>query len=241
MKTNLLLLFSAIIAVSCQSNSMDNMVYVKGGWSLCGTASTDADPDENHVRTVYVGDFYISRYEVTQKEWKDIMGYNPSIFRGDKRPVECVSWDMAQLFIKKLNKRTGRHFRLPTQEEWEYAARSGANQDTTLFSGGNDLQSGGWFCNNSDDSTHNVGSLLPNSIGLYDMTGNVHEWCDGLYDAEHYSQDTNMNKDISYWNIRVFKGGSWASDERHCRISNINYNSRDMKNYSLGLRLAEDR
>lgn len=217
------------------------MVYVEGGWFSMGSDSVDADPDEKNVESVYVGDFYISKYEVTQREWVKTMGYNPSAFRSNEHPVECISWDQAITFIKKTNERTGRKFRLPTQEEWEYAAHGGIKYDSTRFSGSDSIQSVGWFADNAKGTTHRVGSLSPNSLGLYDMTGNVHEWCDGLYNAYYYSQDSVMNKDIEYCHVRVFRGGSWASDERHCRVSNINYNSRDTRNYTLGLRLVEDR
>lgn len=212
------------------------MVYVEGGSFYMGTNDSESDPDEQALRLVTLGDYYISKYEVTQGEWRAIMTRNPSCFQGNALPVECISWDDAQLFIKRLNKKTGRHYRLPTQEEWEYAARGG--KYATESSICNSVMS--WTQENSGKRTHKVGMLTPNALGLYDMIGNVHEWCDGLYDSAFYAQDSIMNKKYDYRDIRVFKGGSWASDSKHSRISNINYNSRETKNFTIGFRLVED-
>lgn len=216
------------------------MVFVEGGQFMMGSNDSDADPDEKEIRLVSVNDFCISRYEVTQSEWEEIMHKNLSVFHGKSHPVECVSWDDANLFIKKLNRKTGRHYRLPSQEEWEYAARGGKYATESRYSGGDNLTEVGWMKDNSSQTTHKVGLLKPNALGLYDMTGNVHEWCDGQYDSLFYAQDTLMNKEYDLINIRIFKGGSWGNEAKHCRISNTNYHSRETRSFSIGFRLAED-
>lgn len=216
------------------------MVFVEGGSFYMGTNDKESDPDEQNLRYVTVGNFYISKYEVTQAEWYAVMNYNPSSFQGKSLPVEGVSWDEVQLFIRRLNKKTGRNYRLPTQEEWEYAARGGKNATEGCNNDGNMLKKVAWMQESSGGMTHQIGMLEPNALGLFDMIGNVHEWCDGLYDSAFYAHDSIMNKKYEFKDIRVFKGGSWASDSKHCRITNINYNSRETKNYTLGFRLAED-
>lgn len=226
--------------VACKKRSADQMVFVEGGTFYMGTNEQESDPDEQELKLVTVNDFYISKYEVTQAEWLEIMNYNPSCFQGRDLPVECVSWDDVQLFIKRLNEKTGRHYRLPTQEEWEYAARGGKFANDSGISNSNKHTNMGWMLENSGKTTHKVGMLESNALGLYDMIGNVHEWCNGLYDSVFYAQDSTMNKKYDYIDIRVFKGGSWASDSKHCRISNINYNSRETRNFTIGFRLAED-
>lgn len=229
-----------ILLSSCSTVETIDMVLVKGGSFYMGSADTDADPDEREIRLVTVEDFYIGKYEVTQAQWVSIMKKNPSIFRNEDSPVECVSWDDAQLFVDRLNKKTGRHYRLPTMEEWEYAALGGTNSKSYRYSGSDSLINIAWMIDNSSETTHRVGLLQANALGIYDMTGNVHEWCINKYDSNYYVLDTIMNKEFDIEDIRVYKGGSWASYAKHCRISNINYNSREMRNFTIGLRLAED-
>ena len=175
------------------------------------------------------GNFYIGKYPVTQAQWQAVMGDNPSKFKGDNNPVENVSWDDCQDFIKGLNQKTGRKFRLPKEKEWEYAARGGNMSRKYTFSGGNSLDSVGWYKNNSRQKTHPVGQLKPNELGIYDMSGNVWEWCEDLY------QPSEPN--------RVFRGGSWLNEEYSCNVC-IEYsrscNTPDYKSHNLGLRLAMD-
>lgn len=228
------------LITSCGKKSYTDMVFVEGGQFTMGSNDKDADPDERELKQISVSDFFISRYEVTQSEWDEIMPENLSVFPGKDHPVECVSWDDARLFIERLNRKTGRHYRLPTQEEWEYAAKGGKHATESRYSGGNDLNTVGWTRDNSRRTTHKVGLLKPNALGLYDMTGNVHEWCDGLYDSVFYAQDTVMNTEYDLKDIRIFKGGSWGNYAKHCRISNTNYNTRETRSFSIGFRLAED-
>lgn len=234
------ILIFTLLFVACGGKSTDQMVFVEGGSFCMGTNEQGSDSDEQELRLVTVNDFYISKFEVTQAEWVAIMDYNPSCFHGNDLPVESVSWDDVQLFIKRLNEKTGRSFRLPTQDEWEYAARGGKFANGGCMSSLYRLRTKSWMKDNSEETTHKVGMLEPNALGLYDMIGNVHEWCNGLYDSVCYARDSVMNRKYDYVNIRVFKGGCWASDSIHCRISNINYNSRETRNFTIGFRLVED-
>ncbi len=175
------------------------------------------------------GNFYIGKYPVTQAQWQAVMGVNPSKFKGDNNPVENVSWDDCQDFIKGLNQKTGRKFRLPKEKEWEYAARGGNMSRKYTFSGGNSLDSVGWYKNNSRQKTHPVGQLKPNELGIYDMSGNVWEWCEDLY------QPSSPN--------RVFRGGSWLNEPYFCNVciaDSRSCNTPDCKKHNLGLRLVMD-
>lgn len=166
------------------------------------------------------GGFYICKYEVTQKLWTEVMGDNPSDMPGDDLPVETVSWDDCQVFIGKLNKLTGKTYRLPTAAEWEFACRGGKLSKGYTYSGSNNLDEVAWYDENSE-KTHPVGQKLPNELGLYDMCGNVWELCDDLYESE-----------------RVCRGGSWIHNARNCNPSEDNKTPQSFKINSLGLRLA---
>jgi len=130
---------------------------------------------------------------------------NPSDFKGDDLPVEKVSWNDAKEFIKKLNVKTGKNYRLPTEKEWEYAAREGKAKSSYEYSGSNDVDEVAWYGENSDDATHKVGTKKPNALGIYDMTGNVWEWCEDCYDSS--------------CSDRVLRGGSWHSSAQNCRVA----------------------
>lgn len=166
-----------------------DMVFVKGDTFIMGATIGQKDSFHNAVPMHYVtlGDYYIGKYEVTQALWQAVMGNNPSCFKGDNLPVENVSWNDVQEFIKKLNQKTGERFCLPTEAEWEYAARGGNKTCGYRYSGDNDLSLVGWY-NDTEDQTHEVGCLYSNELGLFDMSGNVWEWCqdwDGSYSSEH--------------------------------------------------------
>lgn len=167
--------------------------------------------------------FYICKYEVTQKLWVEVMGDNPSQRQGDDLPVEQVNWNDCQMFIGKLNKLTGKNYRLPTEAEWEYACRGGKYSKGYAYSGSNDIEEVAWYDGNSEDRTHPVGQKKPNELGLYDMSGNVWEWCQDLLE---YS--------------RVCRGGSWIHNARNCDPSLRNETPQSFTINSLGLRLASD-
>ncbi|HDP98542.1 MAG TPA: hypothetical protein ENN22_05075, partial [bacterium] len=155
-----------------------DMVFVAGGTFMMGSNEYD---NEKPIHKVYVDDFYIGKYEVTQKQWFEIMGSNPSRFKGDNLPVERVSWNDVQEFIRKLNAKTGGNFRLPTEAEREYASRGGSRSAHFKYSGSNNVDNVAWYDNNSGRKTHPVGTKQPNELGLYDMSGNVWEWCSDWY------------------------------------------------------------
>lgn len=239
-----LLFFSSVAGFLLQGCLPDeyemDMVFVEGGTFLMGSDGDDADPDESPVHEVRVADFYMGRYEVTQAQWKAVMqNKNLSWFQGDELPVECVSWYDVELFLKRLNAETGRAYRLPTEAEWEYAARGGKYSAECRYGGSDMLDSAAWFIVTSDSTTHPVGSLQPNGLGLYDMSGNVHEWCADRYDSLSYGRP-EAPCFCEGDDRRVFRGGSWCSDRQHCRIANRNHVSAEMRNFTLGFRLAED-
>ena len=222
-------------------NLVNNMVYVDGGTFTMGATSEQGNDAlyflEKPTHQVTLSSFSIGRYEVTQKEWQAVMGSNPSKFKGDKRPVENVSWDDCQEFILKLNSMTGKSFRLPTEAEWEFAARGGKKSNGYKYAGGNDISTVAWYEDNSDHETHSVGQKKPNELGIYDMAGNVWEWCYDKYSS--YSSISQINPTGVSSNSECMKrGGSWFDYAGHCRVSYRGYHYPDYQFYSLGLRLA---
>ena len=169
--------------------------------------------------------------------WKAIMGSNPSYFKGDSRPVEQVSWNDCQAFIKKLNRATGKNFRLPTEAEWEFAARGGNNSKYYQYSGSNNLTAVTWCSVNSGDTTHDVATKQANELGLYDMSGNVWEWCSDWWGSYGCSAQTNPTGAASEY-FHVFRGGSWDFVAGYCRTSCRSCSDPDIHFCNLGLRLA---
>ncbi len=216
------------------------MMYVKGGTFTMGATSeqgSDAWDDEKPTHSVTVSSFYICKYEVTQALWKAVMGSNPSFFKGDNLPVEEVSWDDCQTFIRKLNALTGKNFRLPTEAEWEFAARGGNNSRGYKYAGSNNIGDVAWYDDNSGDKTHVVGTKSPNELGLYDMSGNVWEWCQdwkGSYSSVSQTNPTGASSGSD----RVLRGGSWDINARLCRSSNRTDFTPGDRNFSSGLRLV---
>jgi len=220
---------------------VSNMAFVSGGTFIMGCTEDQGSncyEDENPPHTVTLSSYYIGKYEVTQAQWMAVMGYNPSHSQGcDECPVESVSWDDVQEFLSKLNKLTGKNFRLPTEAEWEFAARGGSIGSPTLFAGGNDLDSVAWNEYNCGDRMHPVGLKAPNELGLYDMSGNVWEWCNdwfGDYDSTAKTNPKGHSKGI----CRVTRGGSWFHDALLCRTSFRECGPPDLRGDFHGFRLA---
>lgn len=216
-------------------NLISNMVYVEGGTFMMG-ANGKATSFEKPLHQVTLSSFSIGRYEVTQEEWQAVMDSNPSGFFGPRRPVDNVSWDDCQGFIRKLNAMTGKQFRLPTEAEWEYASRGGNRSRGYKYSGSNDLNSVAWYDENSGRVTHEIGTKIPNELGLYDMSGNVWEWCQDWYGDYSSSAQTNPTGPSS-GSDRVFRGGGVGGS---CfGISFRNKNSHALRYNNLGFRLAQ--
>lgn len=217
-----------------------NMVWVDGGTFRMGATSeqgSDANDRERPVHSVTLSGYYIGKTEVTQALWKAVMGSNPSEFKGDNRPVESVSWDDCQAFIRKLNALTGQNFRLPTEAEWEFACRGGNNSRGYKYSGSNYIDNVAWHDGNFGDKTHPVATKSPNELGIYDMSGNVWEWCADWYGDYSSGRQTNPKGpyDGSY---RVDRGGCWFSLAGYCRSSFRRIIYPSYRYYYLGLRLA---
>ena len=209
------------ISIPVKDGISIDMVRVEAGTFTMGATSEMEDPYDWEKPTHQVtltNDYYIGKYEVTQALWKAVMGNNPSNFKGDNLPVEKVSWDDCQEFINKLNRITGKTFRLPTEAEWEYAARGGKKSRGYQYSGSNNISDVAWYSDNSGNMTNDVGSKQANELGIYDMTGNVWEWCQdryGRYDSFSQVNPTGANSGSD----RVYRGGSWSYTARYCRSS----------------------
>lgn len=229
------------ISIPVKNGINIEMVKVEAGTFMMGATSEMQDPydDEKPVHQVTLtNDYYMGKYEVTQALWKAVMGSNPSAFEGDDLPVEWVSWDDCQEFISKLNSMTGRKFRLPTEAEWEYAARGGKKSRGYQYSGSSNISDVAWYQENSAKKTHPVGTKQANELGIYDMTGNVWEWCQdwhGSYVSLPQTNPTGANSGSK----RVVRGGAWGFMERLCR-SSYRYNDADPdeRHYYSGLRLV---
>ena len=216
------------------------MVKVEAGSFNMGATPEMQDPDTDEKpvhRVTLTNNYYIGKYEVTQALWKIVMGSNPSNSKGDNLPVEQVSWNDCQDFISKLNAMTGKRFRLPSEAEWEYAARGGNKSRGYQYSGSNTIGDVAWYDGNNSSMTHAVGTKQPNELGLYDMTGNVWEWCQDWYDSYSSSPQTNPIGAVS-GSYRVFRGGGINSSARFCHSSIRFDNSPAFRSFILGLRLV---
>ena len=213
------------------------MVYVEGGTFQMGN-ETGLD-SEKPVHEVKLNSFQIGQIEVTQELWEAVMGTNPCKFKGNKRPVEQVNWYDCQEFITKLNELTGKHFRLPTEAEWEFAARGGTKSKGYKYSGSDDAEDVAWCESNSGSTTHEVATKAPNELGIYDMSGNVEEWCQDRYDPNYYSISVvNNPTGPASGSDRVLRGGNWWRDARDGCVSSRYYNSPENRPFNSGLRLA---
>jgi len=232
----------------------ENMVSIPGGTFEMGCSAGDtwcegdesAFQDESPRHTVTISSFKMSAYEVTQGQWETVMGDNPSYFSPGYDfpeclhcPVEQVSWDDVQDFIEALNSQTGKQYRLPTEAEWEYAARAGT---TTMYYCGDDetcLADSAWYIDNSGEVSSAAGQKTPNAWGLYNMLGNVFEWVQDWYDEEYYTSSPGTDpQGLESGAYRVFRGGSWGSYARACRLSIRGYGSPSFNGSFLGFRLC---
>ena len=246
-------------------NLINNMVYVEGGTFMMGSFPSELPEidtlyydNEIPAHEVTLSSFRIGRYEVTQEEWEAVMGENPSHYKGAKRPVEGISWNDCQIFIRKLNELTkdhpnGGHFRLPTEAEWEYAARGGKNGRGYKYAGSNELDFVAWYSKRSykrpkdnpdygtpNYGTHPVGQKSPNELGLYDMSGNVSEWCQDWYDKDFYKKSPKSNpcNDIEN-DRRILRGGNWGLTSWDCRVTQRSHWPPELKDGGSGIRLAQ--
>jgi formylglycine-generating enzyme required for sulfatase activity len=217
-------------------------VWIEGGTFMMGCRNDDPDgyDHEKPAHEVKVPGFWMGRYPVTQAQWKKIMGMNPSHFiKTPEHPVEQVSWEDAQKFLEKLNVnvKEGCTFKLPAEVQWEYAARSGGKAER--YSGGDDIDDVAWFKENSEHSTQPVGLKRSNGLGIYDMSGNVMEWCEDIFDEDAYSK-VRQNKPPApqYGMERVVRGGGYNLDARRCRTTSRRRMSQRLKYINLGLRIV---
>lgn len=218
------------------------MIPVRGGTFMMGATPEQENPEEDEMPThlVSLNNFYIAETEVTQELWKAVMGDNPSDPRmiGDQQPVENVSWDMCQQFITRLNEISNMRFRLPTEAEWEYAARGGVKSNNTQFSGGTALHMVGWGSDNSNTVTHDVKGKQPNELGIYDMCGNVAEWCQD-WKGTYPSTPQISPEGPESGQRRVIRGGSWNSySESECRVTSRSGNLPVAKKNNVGFRIV---
>jgi len=212
-----------------------DMVRIKGGTFSMGSNSSEAYSNEQPAHSVTLSPFYIGKTEVTQGQWRSVMASNPSYFaNGDSYPVEKISWNEVKLFLIRLNQQTGQNYRLPTEAEWEYAARGGTSGDRY-----GDPDQIAWYNGNSGRSTHPVGQKQPNGYGLYDMLGNVQEWCSDWYELYSPLPQTNP-QGPSTGSGNVLRGGSWNDDAREERAS-VRKAFKPYHSYPfVGFRLAKD-
>ena len=212
-----------------------NMIKVSGGTFLMGK-SADGN-DVTPVHNVTLSDYYIGETEVTQELWQAVMGSNPSYFYGNKMPVQQVNWNDCQTFIQKLNQLTGKKFRLPTEAEWEFAAKGGTKSKDYTYSGSDAIDDVAWY-GDVTGRTHEVATKAPNELGIYDMSGNVWEWCRDWYDSYSSSPQTNPTGPSS-GSFRVYRGGCWYGNASYCRTAFRSDNFPTFSNKYIGLRLAQ--
>jgi formylglycine-generating enzyme required for sulfatase activity len=240
------------------SSAEPEMVFVEGGTFLMGCSGeqgNDCDDDEKPIHRVTVSDFYIGKYEVTQAQWQLIMetgikeqqekaiidgvSYGTLIQgEGENYPIYYVSWEDTQVFIKRLNAATGKNYRLPTEAEWEYAARGGNKSKGYKYAGSNFIDTVAWWERNSGYVAHPVGTRMANELGIYDMSGNVYEWCYDWWSIEYPASEQVDPAGPSSGSFRVSRGGYWYNAANYCRVSNRNNPSPNFRLQTTGFRVA---
>lgn len=236
----------SITQSACQWFETFEMIEVEGGNFYMGAQKEYADglnydlqayQIESPVHQVDIRKYAISKYEVTQQQWVAAMGYNPSTIQGDKLPVETVSWDQVQEFISALNEYSNLNYRLPTEAEWEFAAKGGVKTESFKYSGYSVIGACAWYYSNSESTTHEVGTKNPNELGIYDMTGNVREWCNDWFDY-YTSSDVDNPQGPDYGDTKINRGGSWTTPAVNCRNSYRHTNFPNEASQDLGFRLV---
>lgn len=226
------------------------MVWVDGGdfQMGCTAEQSDCREDEQIVRRVSLDGFYIGMFEVTQEQWQKIMGtsiaqqkdktnYNRMCGSGPTHPMYFVNWDEAMEFCRVLSKKTGKTYTLPTEAQWEYAARGGITNEGTKYAGSDMLENIAWYSKNGY-STHPCGEKQANALGIFDMSGNVAEWCKDWYAASYNNNDTDNPKGALSGSKRIRRGGSWEDGPRTCRVSNRGSEYPNIRSYSIGFRVV---
>jgi formylglycine-generating enzyme len=255
MKKTLLLIAGLLMGLSgfCQDDFNIQMIFVKGGNFFMGCDNhrflTEEYNNEKPLHRVHVGSYYIGKFEVTNGLWKKLMGIYPPAYNGvdygnkdcESCPVVKVSWDDAQEFIKRLNAKTGKHYRLPTETEWEYAARGGKYSEKYEYSGSNKINEVAWY-GKPNSTTHPIGQKKPNELNIHEMTGNVAEWCQDWYGEDYYKTtvDAIDPKGPTKGEKRVVRGGSYFDDDVVCRTVYRSRLAPDTRQWNLGFRLAMD-
>ncbi|MEC6830206.1 SUMF1/EgtB/PvdO family nonheme iron enzyme [Photobacterium toruni] len=222
-----------------------DMVRVNGGNFLMGSDSNEAKKTEKPAHIVTLDDFYIAKFEVTQQLFESIMGSSLSYFQSPTIPVNNLSWQQANYFIMKLNQITGETYRLPTEAEWEYAARGGQLSQGYIYSGSDNIEDVAWYTKNAKNRAHPVGMKQPNELGLYDMTGNVGEFVSDAYDDNFYRyspQDnpTNIRQEASGLAYKSVRGSSFSYDEKESQSYRRDFASQSIIMSDIGLRLVKD-
>ncbi|MBD5396834.1 formylglycine-generating enzyme family protein [bacterium] len=228
------------------------MVYVEGGTFEMGTTVEQGDDvwDSEPVRTIKLDSFYIGKYEVTQAQWKTVMGTNVKEQRdkvnpeygiygeGDNYSMYYINWEEAQEFCKKLSEATGKKYVLPTEAQWEYAARGGNKSQHYKYAGSDNIDDVAWYGEDDDNGTvHPIGGKNTNELGIYDMSGNVWEWCLDWY-ADYDENDTDNPQGPANGTYRIQRGGSWIDRAENCRVSSRLDNSPDDRSYIAGFRVV---
>lgn len=221
-----------------------NMVRVSGGHFVMGSDDKAATYAEKPAHDVKVDDFYISKFEVTQELYETVMGPSYSYFKGPNNPVNNISWQQANQFIDKLNHLTGEIYRLPTEAEWEFAAKGGNKSQSLTYSGSNNIDDVAWYDANSNNQAHPVGQKQPNELGLYDMTGNVGEWVIDAYDVDFYKSspsDNPVNAEDNKANaaLKTVRGASFAYNENESKNYRRDFASQSIIMGDIGIRLAK--
>jgi len=245
------------VTLILESETLEGMVFVKGGTFEMG--STSGVSNEQPVHSVAISSFYIGKYEVTQSEYEAVMGNNPSSFSGENNPVENVSWYDAIEYCNKLSENQGftkfytingtnvtmnwraNGFRLPTEAEWEYASRGGMHSAQYTYSGSNNIDDVALYFSNSGSKTHEVGTKQPNELGIYDMSGNVWEWCNDWYSSTYYSSSPSVDpQGPGSGTYKVNRGGSWYDDASDCRSAYRSFFNPTASFSNFGFRIAQD-